>query len=225
MNPLNDRMEIFLRPAEIDQCIEFSDLSAATQQQIEYGETTTQKRSVKEIARDNLIGKLAEIAFQKFLFRYFKINVAVDFEIYPRGVWDSSDISINGHLFDIKSTRPGSSWLLIELNKLQFRKKEERLPDFFVAAVTGWDRGLDIPTGSVMLIGYARLREICHPDRIGLRTPDLCKGIPNTHFISRGSPLPGKNVIMQTDNCGRKFDHLHKSWRDLVNECMSPNLF
>ena len=50
---------IVLTDAEMDKCREFSRISAASQQAIEFGKHTTKARPEKEIARDNLIGKMA----------------------------------------------------------------------------------------------------------------------------------------------------------------------
>jgi hypothetical protein len=43
----------------------------------------------------------------------------LDFNIYPRGVWDEADAIINGWRIDIKATRPGAKWMLIELGLWQ----------------------------------------------------------------------------------------------------------
>ena len=58
---------ITLTSEELEKCREFSMRSASSQQAIEFGQHTTKARSVKEIARDNLIGKIAEVAFSKMM--------------------------------------------------------------------------------------------------------------------------------------------------------------
>ena len=59
--------DIRLTEEELARCIEFSTTSAPNQQAIEFGQHTTKARSSREIARDNLIGKIAEIAFSKMM--------------------------------------------------------------------------------------------------------------------------------------------------------------
>ena len=55
---------IYLTESELEKCREFSLVSARSQQAIEFGQRTTKARSVNEIARDNLIGKIAEICYR-----------------------------------------------------------------------------------------------------------------------------------------------------------------
>jgi hypothetical protein len=47
----------------------------------------------------------------------FGIVVPLDFEYYPRGEWDGQDTIINGWRIDVKGTRQGGKWMLIELSK------------------------------------------------------------------------------------------------------------
>lgn len=56
-------MEILLTKDEMHKCIMFSEKCAENQQEIEFGQGDTNPRSEHEIARDNLIGKIAEVAF------------------------------------------------------------------------------------------------------------------------------------------------------------------
>lgn len=58
---------IYLTESELEKCREFALVSARSQQAIEFGQRTTKARSVNEIARDNLIGKIAEVAFSKMM--------------------------------------------------------------------------------------------------------------------------------------------------------------
>lgn len=74
---------ITLTSEELEKCREFSMRSASSQQAIEFGQHTTKARSVKEIARDNLIGKIAEVAFSKMMKENYGIDVPLDFNYYP----------------------------------------------------------------------------------------------------------------------------------------------
>ena len=196
-------MKICLTTEEISQCIDFSARSARSQQQIEFGQHDTARRSMREIARDNCIGKLAEVAFSKLMKQRFCLDIPLDFNIYPRGVWDEADAIINGWRIDIKATRPGAKWMLIEWNKLNFRVNEKKPTHVFVMAVTAWDRENDTPTGEVEFVGFASRRR-------------LKSGVPGTYTIRKGECLPGKNVRLQADNFGIKFSDLDTDWDFMV---------
>lgn len=193
-------IRIILNQEEINKCIEFSKKCANNQQEIEFGESTTIHRNVKEISRDNLIGKMAEVAFQKFIKSKFNIDTEVDFNYYPRGVWDDADISINGWRFDIKSSRVGASWLLVEQNKINFRKKYNNNSHIFVMSVTGWDRKNDTNLNYVDIVGYISYKKLI-----------------NSTMIHKGEFLPNKNIKLQSDNYCVKFNNLNKDWDLLIN--------
>lgn len=80
-----DILNIVLTEDEMAKCREFSRISAESQQAIEFGQHTTKERSIKEIARDNLIGKIAEVTFSKMTKENYGIDVPLDFNYYPRG--------------------------------------------------------------------------------------------------------------------------------------------
>ena len=107
-------MIIELTKEELNKCIDFSYKCAKNQQSIEFGQSDTDPRSTDEVGRDNLIGKIAEVAFAKMLLRDFNLAVELDFEYYPRGEWDGQDTVINGWEIDVKGTRQGGKWMLIE---------------------------------------------------------------------------------------------------------------
>ena len=86
-----DVKNIRLSQDELARCIEFSQRSAPNQQAIEFGQRSTKARSTREIARDNLIGKIAEVAFSKMMKENYGIDVPLDFNYYPRGQWDNQD--------------------------------------------------------------------------------------------------------------------------------------
>lgn len=197
-------MIIKVSSKDIERCVKFSNECAQYQQRIEFGQGDTRERSIKEISRDNLIGKLAEVAFAKMLQRGYNITAELDFNIYPKGVWDNEDIKIGKWRIDVKGTRSGAEWMLIEWNKLRFRQRENKLAHIYVMAEVGWDRKKNKPTGTVELIGYTHLEE-------------LKRGVDGTYILKKGKKLPGKNVILQADNFGRPFRVLHKDWNELID--------
>ena len=199
-----DIKNILLSPDELKRCDEFSQRSAPNQQDIEFGQHSTQKRRISEIARDNLIGKIAEVAFSKMMEENYGITVPLDFNYYPRGKWDSQDAVINGWRIDIKATRMGGHWMLIEWNKLNFRQRENNLSHVYVMFSVGWDRTTDKPTGIVCYEGAASLSK-------------LNKNQPCTRVLRKGDFLPGTQTTLQADNYGIKFDDLHSEPEEFVH--------
>lgn len=135
----------------------------------------------------------------------YGISVELDFNYYPIGVWDEQDVQINGWCIDVKGTRPGGKWLLVEWNKLRFRKEEGKLPHVIVAAVVGWDRDKDQPTGTADIKGYCFLEQ-------------LKDGVEGTHLLKKGKQLPETSVLLQADNFGRRFCSLEKNWDTLLSK-------
>ena len=151
---------IQLSEEELSLCKVFSQRCALSQQAIEFGQHTTKARSTAEIGRDNLIGKIAEVAFSKMVQEKFGISIPLDFNYYPRGKWDDQDALINGWRIDIKGTRTGGRWLLIEWNKLDFRQKDNNLSHAYVMFSVDWDRGSDTPTGFATFAGAVSLEKL-----------------------------------------------------------------
>lgn len=194
---------IVLTDAEMDKCREFSRISAASQQAIEFGQHTTKARPEKEIARDNLIGKMAEVAFSKMMKENYGIDVPLDFNYYPRGQWDGQDAEINGWRIDVKGTRSGGRWMLIEWNKLDFRQRDNNLSHLFVMFTVDWDRSADQPTGEVSYQGAAFLAK-------------LKESVPTTVVLRKGAVIPGTQTHLQADNYGIRFGDLYKHLNHLV---------
>lgn len=197
-------LECILSKEDLNHCIEFSKKSAPTQQDIEFGQHDVRARDVKEIARDNLIGKIAEAAFKKIIEENFPDvgEIPLDFSIYERGVYDNLDSDINGSFIDIKATREGGEWFLIEWNKLIFRAKEKQLPHYFVFFTVGWDRNMDQPTGRAVLEGIIPIEwlskeHVDKEDRI--------------FVLKKGERIPGKNVRLQADNYGINKKYIGRS--------------
>ena len=183
---------IRLSQDELDRCIEFAQKSAPNQQAIEFGQRTTKPRGTCEIARDNLIGEIAEVAFSKMMKENYDIDVPLDFNYYPRGQWDSQDAVINGWRIDVKGTRQGGKWLLVEWNKLNFRQRDNKLSHVYVMLLVGWNRNTDQPTGHVSYEGFVTLA------RMG-------KQVSNTEILPRNSYIPGTKKLLQADNYGIPF--------------------
>ena len=194
---------IVLTDAEMDKCREFSRISAASQQAIEFGQHTTKARPEKEIARDNLIGKMAEVAFSKMMKENYGIDVPLEFNYYPRGQWDGQDAEINGWRIDVKGTRSGGRWMLIEWNKLDFRQRDNNLSHLFVMFTVDWDRSADQPTGEVSYQGAASLAK-------------LKESVPTTVVLRKGAVIPGTQTHLQADNYGIRFGDLYKHLNHLV---------
>jgi len=197
-------MIIELTPKQLKQCIEFSYESAKNQQEIEFGQSDTKPRSKDEIARDNLIGKVAEVAFSNMLEERFCIKVALDFEYYPRGIWDNYDAEINGWRIDVKGTRQGGKWLLIEWSKLKFRQQEGKLAHLYVASSVFWDREKDVPTGKVDVVGCVSI----------LR---LRPHVKDTLVLRKGDYIPNTKMRLQADNYAIHFNNLEKDWTKVIN--------
>lgn len=195
--------DIQLTQEELARCIAFAKGSAPNQQRIEFGSRETKPRSVSEIARDNLIGKISEVAFSKMMQANYGLTVPLDFDFYPRGQWDNQDAIINGWRIDVKGTRKGGHWMLIEWNKLQFRQREDKLSHVYAMFSVEWDRTTDLPTGRVSYEGavsLAKLRADCS----------------TTKVLRKGDLIPGTRTTLQADNFGIHFRDLYKHLNHLV---------
>lgn len=202
INPEN----IEITEQELKQCIEFAKSSAPTQQDIEFGQHDIIARSTDEVSRDTLIGKIAEVAFAKMMHENYGIDIDLDFEVYPRGQYDAQDAVVNDWRIDIKGTRQGGHYLLVEWNKLDFRQLENRLSHVYVMFSVGWDRTRDLPDRSVKYAGAATLRAFNnHADWAG------------TKILRKGQCIPGTQARLQADNYGIEFKDLNKDLDGLVH--------
>ena len=196
-------MIIRLNDQEYEQCLAFAKTCALSQQSIEFGQSDTKPRNTAEISRDNMIGKMAEVAFAKMLHNYYGIDIDLDFNYYPRGMWDDQDAVINGWLIDVKATRKGGQWMLIEWNKLDFRQKQNKLSHLYVMASVDWDRGNDRPERKVELIGCASIQK-------------LMPGVPTTTVLRQGEYIPNTYTRLQADNYGIRFSDLEDDWSKVL---------
>jgi len=203
---------ITLSSEELEKCREFSYECAKNQQQIEFGQSDTAARGVTEIGRDNLIGKVAEVAFSKMMMEKYDIPVHLDFSYYPRGLWDAQDATINGWRIDVKGTRKGGKWLLVEWSKLNFRKKEGKLSHLYVMASVMWNRTDETPARQVDIVGCASLRK-------------LLPNVPTTKVLRKGDFIPNTKTRLQADNYAIHFSDLFKDWNAVVGEITSNKPF
>lgn len=200
---------ITLTPDEMQKCIEFSQKSAETQQDIEFGQKDTKPRPTKEIARDNLIGKMAEVAVLRMLREKYGIHYPVNYEIYPRGEWDDCDVKIGGWSIDIKSTRIGK-WLLFETNKLKMRQSQKNNNlDALIMCKTPWNMDKDEPIGTVELIGLISMRKLLSSD-------------PKVKHLKKGDFIPNTKSKLQAENLAVAFDDLEHNW-DMMIDYMTKN--
>ena len=203
-------MFIMLDELEFNRCVEFSRTCALNQQRIEFGQSDTAPRSNSEISRDNLIGKMAEVAFAKMLQDVFGIQIDLDFNYYPRGKWDDQDAVVNGWKIDVKATRKGGRWMLIEWSKIDFRQRQGKMADLYAMAIVDWDRNSDLPSRQVELVGCASAMK-------------LRRGVPTTYILRKGDLIPETTTHLQADNFGISFSDLEKDWESVIQYiCNNP---
>lgn len=90
----------------------------------------------------------------------YGIDVPLDFNYYPRGQWDNQDAVINEWRIDVKGTRKGGQWMLIEWNKLNFRQRDNNLSHLYAMFTVDWDRSKDQPTGRASYKGAVSLNKL-----------------------------------------------------------------
>lgn len=210
-------MRIILTKDDILRCRIFSDACARTQQRIEFGEASSQERGDSEIARDNMIGKLGEVAVQK-AFALYGLRIELDFEIYDRGQWDECDIFHNGWMLDVKCTKSRSRYFLIEWNKLQFRSDAGQLPHFFVMArllddgVLRPERRLPAKT-DVEIEGFVDVRQLFKT------ASEIAK------VLERGERIPGTKTPITAKSFCVQFAKLNKKIKRLAEKLQNERPF
>ena len=73
-----------------------------------------------EIFRDDIRGKLGEVALRNYINENFpvaNIQQGIDYSVTPRGQWDIVDLVVNGNYINVKSIRGNSNFLLVECNR------------------------------------------------------------------------------------------------------------
>lgn len=70
-----------------------------------------------EVFRDDIRGKLGEIALEKYVIEQLKgceINQGVDYQIMPRGQWDTTDLIVNQKYLNVKTIGERANYLMVE---------------------------------------------------------------------------------------------------------------
>ncbi|MBT6774493.1 hypothetical protein HOA91_03920 [Candidatus Woesearchaeota archaeon] len=184
---------ITLTEEEFNRCYSFSKKSAKTQR--EYRSGGSQVRSVSLVENDTQRGKVAELIVVNFLKQPpFNIeNIDLDFEVYPRGVWDSQDFEINGKKMSIKSAKWFSNWLLLETKDIQ----RGDLYDYYIFVTIN----KNLKSGEVQ----------------GFATKDEILNDVNTLKLTKGQNIPNTETILDADNHARKKNYLHNSEEKWIN--------
>ena len=82
-------------------------------------------------------GKLAEVALRNMLLLKGIRCGEPDFDVYGEGVWDDSDLKVNGKTLSIKSAAHFSNLLLLESN--DYNGDGDYLPNLYVGATSRYD--------------------------------------------------------------------------------------
>ncbi len=106
-------------------------------------------------------------------------------------------------MIDVKGTRKGGHWMLIEWNKLNFRQQDNNLSHLYVMFSVDWDRTTDSPIGCASYAGAVSLKK-------------LRPGCQTTHILLKGDTLPGTRTVLQADNYGIQYRGLYKHLNHLV---------
>lgn len=187
---------ISLTKEENEQCRKFAEGSAPTQR--EYRSGGTQVRDTSLIAADTRRGKVGEVIIKKFL-EQGPLNVEgikLDFDIYPRGVWDKTDIELNGKRIAVKSAKWFSRWLLLESKDIN----REDIYDYYILVL------IDKDSGGGEIAGFAEKDEIIQPNK-------------ETLLLKKGQKIPNTNTTLDADNHARHRENLHNSeekWKELA---------
>lgn len=73
-----------------------------------------------EIFRDDLRGKLGEVALRNYVMEKIPtahIDGEIDYSVTPLGQWDITDLIINDQYINVKSVKGNSRFLLVETNR------------------------------------------------------------------------------------------------------------
>ena len=103
-------------PEVIEKCFEFSYNMVVNSLNREHRTGGTHNRTQLEIFWDTFRGKIAEcVAYEYYESKNCKVS-DLDFNYYPRGTWDSFDMSVNGSHISVKSTKHFGQLLLLEVD-------------------------------------------------------------------------------------------------------------
>jgi hypothetical protein len=203
-------MLIKLSEEGLQKSYKFAAESSQSQRPAPFGQKDIIQRNNLAILHNTWLGKIAEIAFAQMIEKHYSLKVKLDFDVYPRGRWDSVDVQINNWNFDIKSSKKGSRWFLLEWNKIDFNHSTGTLPDIYVMTTVDWDRSKNIPNGNVDLIGM-------------MYTKDIVSNNPKVHTLRRGDNIPGTSTPLYADNYGVAFHNLNNNWDEIIKHILSHN--
>ena len=213
-NSINSCTQVVIPKEKIEECWAFSRESAKSQQSFEFGVENSHHRPTDEIARDNMIGKLGEVAVQQLLSE-FDIDVSLDMSIYEVGEWDRCDIEYRGWMLDVKCTQRGFNFL-IEWNKLQFRADAHELPHFFVATRLSKDTSITFDGATsdcvkVDVIGYIDVRELAETNEsIHVLKPGDCIPDTSTKVTAKNFCIPFSDNLKIKNDWAKLADQLKK---------------
>jgi len=187
-----------LTEKEFQQCDEFANNSSKSQREHRSGGTFI--RNYNQIKENTLRGKVGETIVKKFLEQKgLEINsIKLDFDIYPRGKWDETDIKLNGKTLSIKSSKWFSRWLLLESKDIL----RGDVDDYYILVLV--DR--DFKSGEIK--GFATKDEIIKPNG-------------KTLILKKGENIPLTTTTLDADNHARNFndlDNSEKGWKKLVKK-------
>ena len=101
---------------EVWECYQF-----ARQMRGKHNRSMIMDRDDWEIFRDDLRGKLGEIALRNYIMKNIpnaNIESNIDFSVTPLGQWDITDLIVNGKYINVKSVKGNSRFLLIKLKDM-----------------------------------------------------------------------------------------------------------
>jgi len=189
---------ISLTEEEVKQCRDFADESSKTQREHRSGGQMI--RNVGQIFYDTFRGKVGEVVIKKFLAQQpFNVQgIELDFNIYPRGEWDSSDIVISDIKLSIKSSKHFARWLLLESKDID----RGDVYDYYILVV------IDENFKAGRVKGFAKKSEIIQSNK-------------ETLILERGDFIPKTQTKLDAKNHARHTDNLHnkvEEWRELVQK-------
>lgn len=203
---------VTLRQSDIDKCYTFCTEFMGKAKRYEFGNPNSAHRGYAETLRDAMIGKLGEVGVARFFSMGLGMPILnqLDWNVYKQGQEDDADLVLAGMKFEIKTSRSGSRFILYELGKLNARR--DRLPDWLIFAIAGWDRKSDVPTGKIDIVGHLPAYKLFTLEDNGWVD---CTDDGWTFKIHGGEVLPDTNSIMITTNCGRHKDLLDSDFTSL----------
>jgi hypothetical protein len=196
-------MRVSISQNDFERCRAFSEEMGRLNQAYEFNNATTARRPPSEVARDNLIGKVAECAVRKLLSAIGLPVSAVDFTIIGENQRDAGDLTVNGKTISVKATEKGK-YLLVHEQQLRWD-----ISDLYILCKATNGR-------SVELLGYAIKKDLINEDRISDWKNKSCDielilgGVAK--LVRESKSLPGKSFKMQATNLYIESGSLRHDW-------------